>query len=196
MSLIVVCGALANKPGNGGAAWTRLSWAARSETAGLRRLFRRADRRRARALMPQARLASSIASVNLAYFTHVTERFGLGDASALIAEDGRAQRRSGPGRARRHRRCRRSAREHQRTSHARPRSSARFRKRVFIDLDPGYTQFWHAAGLARRTPPRSSFLFHRRREHRHARLRDSDRVASQWRPDPQPVVLDEWPVSA
>ena len=24
----------------------------------------------------------------------------------------------------------------------------RFRCRVFIDLDPGYTQFWHAAGLA------------------------------------------------
>jgi hypothetical protein len=33
MRLVVVAGALANKPGNGGAAWTRLSW-----TLGFRQL--------------------------------------------------------------------------------------------------------------------------------------------------------------
>jgi hypothetical protein len=71
----------------------------------------------------------------------------------------------------------------------------RFRRRIFIDLDPGYTQFWHAAGLAG------------------DRLRDHDFYFSvgenigqpfcevpsgsiAWRPIRQPVVLEEWPVVA
>ena len=55
-----------------------------------------------------------------------------------------------------------------------------FRRRVMVDIDPGFTQFWQDAGVARgeRRGPRR--LFHDRRADRHARLPDPhrrDRVA-------------------
>ncbi len=190
MSLIVVSGALANKPGNGGAAWTRLSWA-----LGLKRLG--CDVYFIEQIAPDACVDASGAicaldqSMNLAWFTDVTGRFELGHTSALITEhDGRSigvrakdladladaadllVNISG----------------HLTLGTLKP----RFRRRVFIDLDPGYTQFWHAQGLAE------------------DRLRDHDAYFTigenigtpacdiptgdiPWRPIRQPVVLDEWP---
>jgi hypothetical protein len=69
----------------------------------------------------------------------------------------------------------------------------RFRARAFIDLDPGYTQFWHAQGLAEE----------RLRDH-HAYFTVGENIGRPgcgvptngiaWRPIRQPVVLDEWPV--
>ena len=49
----------------------------------------------------------------------------------------------------------------------------RLRRKAYVDLDPGFTQFWHADGVDR--PRRARLLLHRRREHRHARLRHPDR---------------------
>ena len=69
----------------------------------------------------------------------------------------------------------------------------RFRARAFIDLDPGYTQYWHAQGLAE----------DRLRDH-HAYFTVGENIGTPdcdvptdgiaWRPIRQPVVLDEWPV--
>ena len=90
MSLIVVSGALANKPGNGGAAWTRLSW-----VLGLRRLGH--DVYFVEQIAPAACVDGHGApcafarSVNHAYFMDVIERFGLGARSALVLERDAAQ---------------------------------------------------------------------------------------------------------
>jgi hypothetical protein len=189
---IVVAGALANKPGNGGAAWTRLSWALGLKRLGCDVYF--VEQIDARAMTDAA----------VAWFAHVTGSFGLADTSALIAEeDGHAVRAgsdagsagSGLG-----------VKElidvadgadllvnisGHLTLHA---LKPRFRARAFIDLDPGYTQFWHAQGLAE----------DRLRDH-HAYFTVGENIGRPgcgvptggiaWRPIRQPVVLDEWPVN-
>jgi hypothetical protein len=192
MPLIVVAGALANKPGNGGAAWTRLSW-----VLGLQRLG--CDVYFVEQIAPEACGDASGTrceldrSVNLAWFERITGRFGLGARSTLIAEgDGLT---IGVG-----------------LDELTPIAEAadllvnisghltldvlkpRFRARAFIDLDPGYTQFWHAQGLAD----------HRLRDHE-AYFTVGENIGTPrcdvptgdlaWRPIRQPVLLDEWPVS-
>ena len=147
MGLIVVSGALANKPGNGGAAWTRLSW-----ILGLRRLGHDVyfvEQIASAACVDGAGSISTFEqSVNLAYFRDVTERFGLGTRSALIAEgnDG-----SSAGL---------SVEDVGGVVDAAdllvnisghftlPALKPRCRRRALIDLDPGYTQYWHQEGLA------------------------------------------------
>jgi hypothetical protein len=192
MSLIVVSGVLANKPGNGGAAWTRLSWVLGLKRLGCDVYFIEqiapgtcADASGARCELDQ--------SVNLAYFRHVTERFGLRGTSALVSED--------DGRA-----IGLSATElvhvadaadllvnisgHLTLETLKP----RFRKRVFIDQDPGYTQFWHVDALAEDRLRDHNFYF-----------TVGENIGTpdcaiptgdiEWRPIRQPVVLDEWPAS-
>lgn len=186
---IVVSGALANKPGNGGAAWTRLSWA-----LGFRRLgydVRFVEQISPSTCVNRAGVHCAVDdSINLAYFVAVTRQFGL---NATLVVEGE------------HRTIGGSLEELTDTA-----SSAdmlvnisghltidtlktRFRKRVFIDLDPGYTQFWHAQGLAD----------DRLRDH-HFHFTVGENIGLPfcaipagdilWRPLRQPVVLDEWPV--
>jgi hypothetical protein len=85
MALIVVSGALANKPGSGGAAWTRLSW-----VLGLKRLGHDVyfvEQITRGACVDEAGATCAFdQSVNLAYFQDVTERFGLSARSALVCE--------------------------------------------------------------------------------------------------------------
>ena len=52
----------------------------------------------------------------------------------------------------------------------------RLRRKAYLDLDPGYTQFWYASGDAGARCERPRFPFHDRREHRHARMRAFRRV--------------------
>jgi hypothetical protein len=191
MSLIVVCGALANKPGNGGAAWTRLSW-----ILGLKRFncdvfF--VDQIAADRCVDGAGASCDLdRSTNLTYFRQVTDQFGLRGRSALIAANGH---------------------------HSAGLSwsdlldvagdadllinisghltidplKARFRKRVFLDLDPGYTQFWYAAGLAA-DQVRDHHFYFTVGENIGRPGCEIPLAGIPWRPIRQPVVLDEWPV--
>ena len=192
MGLIVVAGALANKPGNGGAAWTRLSWALGFKRLGHEVWFMEqiapevcTDLRGGRCDLDR--------SVNVSYFTEVTQRFGLGTTAALISvADGRPI--GAP------------AMELDSVADAadllvnisghlslEPLKS-RFRKRVFIDLDPGYTQFWHAQGIAE-----EKLVDH------HAYFTIGENIGRSgcpiptgdinWRAIRQPVVVDDWPVA-
>jgi hypothetical protein len=178
--LIVVAGALANKPANGGAAWTRLSWA-----LGLKRLG--CDVYFVEQIDARARTDESIA-----WFTHVTGAFNLAATSALVAEEDGST--TGV-----------SLKELVDVAAGADLLvnisghltldvlKARFRARAFIDLDPGYTQYWHAQGLAEG----------RLRDH-HAYFTVGENIGQpgcgvptgdiEWRPIRQPVVLDEWPV--
>jgi hypothetical protein len=192
MALIVVAGALANKPGNGGAAWTRLSWA-----LGLRRLGH--DVYFVEQIAPAACVDASGArctlqrSVNLAYFEDVTARFGFGSRASLIAEEDASS--IGVSLSRLEQIA--DAADllvnisgHLTLDTLKP----RFRKRVFIDQDPGYTQFWHVDGLAE----------DRLRDH-HFYFTVGENIGTpacgiptgdiEWRAIRQPVVLDEWPAS-
>lgn len=117
---VIVAGALANKPKQGGEAWVRLSWA-----LGLRELG------------CDVHFAEQCAT-GADYFMEVTQRFGLEatligvhdtrrlvefakDADLLVNISGHLD--FGP-------------------------VFERVKRRVFVDIDPGYTQFWHASGNA------------------------------------------------
>ena len=190
MGSIVISGALANKPANGGAAWTRLSWALGFKRLGYDVYFVEqispstcVDHRGARCAVDD--------SINLSYFRTVTGRFEL-DAGLIVEGGTRSIGLTWD-----------ELVDVAQTADMLVNISGhltvealkdQFRKRIFIDLDPGYTQFWHAEALA---------------EHR---LRDHDFYFSvgenigqpfcgissgdiPWRPIRQPVVLDEWPVA-
>jgi hypothetical protein len=192
MALIVVSGALANKPGNGGAAWTRLSW-----LLGLKRLGHEVyfiEQIAANACSDAAGSPCDLAdSVNAAFFRHVAGRFGFAATAALVCEDDLKSiglpvteltdvaaaadllvNISG----------------HLTLEALKP----RLRRRVFLDLDPGYTQIWHTQRLAERQLRGHEFYF-----------TVGENIGTpgcsvpvgdiRWRTIRQPVLLDEWPAS-
>src|SRR5262249_18852459 len=83
MALVIISGALANKPGNGGGAWERMSW-----PVGLRQLG--CDVFFLEQIDPSACVDGAGAparfadSVNLAWFQFVTKWFDVADRAALI----------------------------------------------------------------------------------------------------------------
>jgi hypothetical protein len=129
MTAVVVGGALANKAGSGGEAWVRMSWVRGLQLLGLDVWF--------------VEEVEDPEDDAVAYFGAVIERFGLGGrASLLDGEDALV----GP-----------SLRDlldvapaatlvnisgHVRHSKLFP----AFRRRVMVDIDPGFTQFWFARG--------------------------------------------------
>jgi hypothetical protein len=167
---IVVAGAIANKAGNGGEAWVRLAW-----VLGLRRLG--CD------VHLVERLDNGTAEQR-GFFASVTTAFGLA-ASATLLENGVA--------------CDLTDLAVDAdllvniSGHltADPLFSS-FHRKAYVDLDPGYTQLWHVAGL------------------NGAHLADHDVYFTvganigrpgctvpvgdvKWRPVRPPVVLSEWP---
>ena len=176
---IVVAGALANRPGNGGGAWVRLAWvhglaALGAEVMFVEELAAGADRQR-----------------GVAFFNAIGSRWGLDGRSALITADGQA------------------------VAGAAPEEAADFangadllvnisgnltwapvfegvRRRAYIDLDPGFTQIWIAAGVA---------LPGLERHDLHFTVGESIGTADctvptgriRWLPLRQPVVLAHWP---
>jgi hypothetical protein len=127
MAVAIVAGALANKPFNGGEAWVRLSWA-----LGLRRLGF------------DVHFVEQLPSGDddgRRWFEEVTREFGLDERATLLCGDD-------PG-------------EPQRAALAEIASGAELlvnlsghltcpellrgpRERLYVDLDPGFTQSWHA----------------------------------------------------
>jgi hypothetical protein len=191
LTTALVSGAIANKPGNGGEAWVRLSWVLGLQRLGL-------DVWLVEEIAPETcrdrdgQASSLEESQNLAWFRLITGGFGLDERSALVLSDGS------------------DAAGATMTELADVASGAdllvnvsgnltlepllrRPRRRFYVDLDPGYTQLWQASGalgsalkrhdacltvgLAIGTPscpiPTSGIA---------------------WRPVRPPVLLDEWPV--
>lgn len=176
---VVVAGALANKPRYGGEAWVRLDWvhglaALGADVMFVEELAPSADRER-----------------GAAFFDAVGSRWGLASRSALITADGQA------------------------VAGAQPDEVADFandadllvnisgnltwapvfdgvRRRAYIDLDPGFTQFWHAAGVAVPGLERHDL---------HFTVGESIGTSEctvptgsiRWLPMRQPVVLERWP---
>ena len=177
MAIAIVGGTLAGKAGNGGNAWARLSW-----VLGLRRLGF------------DTYLVEELASADgaaRAYFSDVTSRFGLADRSALLAgEDGVGLSRAD---------VRDAARgadllvniDGNVTDRA---IKERVAHRVYVDDDPGFTQFWQASGT-----PAHALEGHDRYftfgENIGRDFCPIPTVGIEWRRTRPPVVLDEWPVA-
>jgi hypothetical protein len=186
VAVAIVAGAFANKPFSGGEAWVRLSWA-----LGLRRLGFE--------VWFVERLGGEADPAVVAYFEEVTEEFGLTGRATLLEEGqtldeeivGEAEvlfdlsghlgaggecGRTTAGSVRRH-------------------SPPAPRRRVYVDLDPGFTQVWHA-------DPSLDFDLGGYDHYVTVGLnvgRPGCAVPTgeiDWIPTLPPVVLDEWPQAA
>jgi hypothetical protein len=180
MATIVVSGALANKPHNGGEAWVRLSW-----IEGFRRLGHDVY------FVEQVATGAPFEeSLHLAWFRQVTSGFGLADRAALISDDGRSIYGSTS------RALESLAKEADLLVNIsgnlswRPMMS-RLRRTAYVDIDPGFTQFWHQQGVA--LVPQHDVYFTIA-----ANLGRGDcsipPAGLPWKITRQPVVLSQWPV--
>lgn len=142
MPVSIVSGALANKPFNGGEAWVRLSW-----VLGLRRLgfdaclVEQIDSASCRD--EEGRPSSFEGSANRRWFERVVAAFGLEGCAGLLC-DGGAQA-AGLGLS--------ELREVAAEAELLVNLSGHLtltellglpRRRLYVDLDPGFTQAWHA----------------------------------------------------
>jgi hypothetical protein len=192
MTTIIVSGAIANKYRNGGEAWVRLSWALGLQRLGFRVYF---VEQIGHAACVDATGASAAFEdcVNLAYFKQIIDQFGLSGSAALIYENGEQI----------HGMAYAELLEIAAAADLLVNISGhlcleplvrRLRRKAYVDLDPGFTQFWHAAGNAGARLAGHDFYF---------TVGENIGTPScpiptgdiRWRPTRQPVVLEHWPVS-
>ncbi len=190
MATVLVAGAVANKLRNGGEAWVRLSW-----VLGLRRLgldvwfVEQIDA--ATCVGADGEQASFETCENRRYFEDVMSRFGLEERSSLLYEGGRES--TGV-----------PLEDLQNVAadadllvnisghlDLEP-LMRRVRRKAYVDLDPGFTQFWHADGTAgARLDGHDSYFTVG--ENIGTTACDIPTGGLQWLPVPPPVVLEEWP---
>lgn len=142
MALAIVSGALANKPLSGGEAWVRLSW-----VLGLRRLgfdvyfveeIASADCRDA-----GGEPAAFRDSLNCSYFEQVVAEFGLGGRAGLLC-DGDETGAAGLGLTELGEAAEEAELLVNISGHLRIDALLKPpRTRLYVDLDPGFTQAWH-----------------------------------------------------
>lgn len=193
MSLVVVAGAIANKPGNGGEAWVRASWARGFRRLGFDVFF-------FEQLAPEHcvdRLGRRVPfeeCENRAYFAKVVEAIGLGDRAALVCGDG--QQILGPTLGELADILGEAALLVNISGHlSLPELFRRPHLRAYIDIDPGFTQFWHAAGHDGTRLAGHDFYFTIGENIGRPGCKvPVDGIP--WRPTRQPVVLEDWPVAS
>jgi hypothetical protein len=192
MAIAIVAGAIANKPFNGGEAWVRLSWILGLRRLGFEVYF--AELLNAASCVDQdGRPAPYDESVNRLHLERVLSDFGLTRTTALLNEQG--ERLYGLG-----------ARElgevaadadvlFDLSGHLGGLAiEARSRRRVYVDLDPGFTQTWDAD---------PSLPFTQSGYDRYVTVGLNVGTVGctipvggvEWIPTLPPVVLDEWPAA-
>jgi hypothetical protein len=190
MSTVLVGGAVANKLHNGGEAWVRLSWVRGLQRLGLDVWFvEQIDP--ATCVDADGAPAPFAESENRRYFDAVMAEFGLSSRASLLLADGRES--SGvpvdelAG----------AAGEAELlvniSGHLQmPELLRGPRRRAYVDLDPGFTQFWHADGWPGLNGHDSYFTVG---ENIGTPGCDIPTGGIEWRPVPPPVVLADWPLS-
>ncbi len=189
MSIAIVGGAVANKPLNGGEAWVRLSW-----ILGLRRLG--FDVYFAEVLAADACVgetgqpASFEESINRAHLEAVVDEFGLDRRVALLDESGNSL--YGLAAEEMCEVARDADVLFDLSGHlGRRAGAAGARRRVYVDLDPGFTQAWHA-------DPALAFSVAGYDRHVTVGLNVGSAGCSvpsagvDWIPTLPPILLDEW----
>jgi hypothetical protein len=152
--VVVVAGALASRPENGGEAWARLSWIRGLERLGCRVAFVEEidDRVCVDAFGRSAPLGMSL---NLRWFQVVTDRFGLTGRSCLVAPPDRDPGATAAGRHGTVYSTGPDAAEllagadllvNISGNLSDPGLRGLARRRAYLDVDPGFTQMWHARG--------------------------------------------------
>lgn len=191
MMTAIVSSVIANKPFNGGNAWVVLSWA-----MGLKRLGMNVhvveQIQHAQCLDAAGAVTAFDDSVNRSYFEHVTGQFGL-DATLVLEPE---KQTCGLPYDELRELVHRTDVLVNITGHLTGELFTRdIKRRIYLDLDPGFTQYWQAQGC------------------NDARLGDHDFYFTigenigmpectipqgdiSWRVTRQPIVLDEWGVSA
>lgn len=192
MAVVVVSGAIANKPFQGGEAWVRLSWA-----LGLKRLGFEVW------LVEQITGATCVdetgavvpfeESANRAYFLDVVAAFGLGDTAVLVLDDGPVTAGAPWEEV-----CDVAVEAElliNISGHVRSDALLRrFRRRAYVDIDPGYTQMWHEAGGDPVNLLAHDLHFTIAENIGRSACGIPD-AGLRWIPTRQPVVLDEWPTA-
>ena len=188
--LAVVAGALANRPDNGGGAAVRLDWVRGLGRLGLEVWF--VEQIARDRLTPSGGSPTDVeGSREIAFFERILRAAGLEERSALLDE--RGNRLAGAAADLLAEVAAEAALLVNLGGHlSLPSLLPRFRRRVYVDLDPGYTQLWHAAGLDAA-----------RLEGHHHHFTVGLNVGTprcalptgglRWRPLPPPVVLEDWP---
>jgi hypothetical protein len=191
MANVVVSGAIANKYRSGGEAWVRLSW-----VLGLRRLgcsvYFLEQIGRESCVDAQGAVTPFERCVNLAYFEEVVEEFGLADSAALVYEEG--EQTSGPS----YEELLDIAESADLLVNISGHLSLeplmrRIECKAYVDLDPGFTQFWHAAGDAGARLGSHDYYF-TVGENIGTAACPIPTSGITWRPVRPPVVLEQWPV--
>lgn len=186
---IVLCGALAQKAGQGGLTWVYLQYLLGFHRLGWDVLF--LDRLEPDMCLDAAGHPSAVeTSGNLTYLRDVMAQVGLGTSWALLHDGG--TRTAGLSREEVLKRVRSSVALINVMGYLDDEEVlAAAENRVFLDIDPGFGQMWHDLGLAE--------MFH-----------DHDQYVTigenigrpdctiptcgiEWVTTPQPVVLDYWP---
>jgi hypothetical protein len=174
---VVVSGALANKPNNGGEAWVRLSWARGFRQLGYDVFF----------LEQIDPPMNAPTAVN--YFGHVTESFGLAGRAALLDENGAPV--AGTGESAVHAAAESAALLVNISGHLRhPELLRRFRRKAYVDIDPGYTQIWHEQKLVDVGGHDVYFTIAANLGSPHCPIPTN---GIDWKHVRQPVVLADWP---
>jgi hypothetical protein len=175
----VVAGAIANKPGSGGEAWVRLSY-----VAGLRRL--------GWTVHVIEQIAPEVcAGPAVAYFDAVLAAHGDAATSTLVGPSG--ERLHGGAAAPEELAAEAHLLLNVSGNLTAPALLARFRRTAFVDVDPGFTQVWHADGTLPIPPHGVHFTI----AENIGRAGCSIPTAGiRWRTTRPPVVLDDWPVAA
>jgi hypothetical protein len=187
MSTVVVAGALANKVGNGGEAWVRMSWAKGLARLGARvHLVEEIDA--ASCVDTFGRLCDIERSANLGFFRDVTASQSI--PATLIADDGRT---FGASLAELDDLARDADLLVNISGHLRrPELLRQFRRKAYVDIDPGFTQLWHTAGMSNLGIDEHDVHF-TIGENIGSPECDLPTGGIEWIPTRQPVVLDDWP---
>jgi len=187
--VLLLSGALANKPFNGGNAWSRLSWILGFKRLGFDVCFVEQINRNC-CVDANGMIADFTNSVNVAYFKAVMVQFGLERSSALICEDGQAW---GIPLEELTARARRTDLLFNLSGHL---TLSELKStpacKVYYDDDPGFTQFWHAAGSSGARLEGHDYYFTLG-----ANIGAADcpipTNGIAWRHTRPPVVLEDWP---
>jgi hypothetical protein len=190
--VVLVSGAIANKHHHVGEAWVRLNW-----LLGLRRLgcdVYFVEQIRTDSCVDEAGSPAAFeASANVRYFDDVMREFDLGGVASLLCEEG----------------CHAGGRTYREVLEIAEAADVlinisghltlesilrRVRRRAYIDLDPGFTQFWHAQGIRGSNLAGHDFYF-TVGENIGTAACPIPTCGFQWRRKRRFCVLERWPVS-
>jgi hypothetical protein len=142
--VVLIAGALANKPFNGGNAWTRLNWLLGFRRLGFEPHFVE-EISSATCVDADGRPSPPRDSINAIYFRDVMKQFGFESRASLICDGTRAL--VGADVDQLEALARRADILLNISGHLQlPALKLAPRRKLYLDDDPGYTQFWQATG--------------------------------------------------